>query len=489
MLNTPIRLVSILPILLLIAALIATACESATQTPNDASQNNAIAAAAPTASLETIPTPQRTQTPTPTASPELQVPCEPGISYHPDTPGLQACLAQKEDVCPPGSNLDPPDLVIDGVTYIKLCDHPPSPTPVYQKLTGGLSQVAEVYERGGSARSAASSAFGDEYLRNDDLLTVVIIIDRDPKELVIWLNDQGAEFGSAHGTVLVDEEWLSKEGGEIDDYYAIILLDEYIRGEAELEEPYEGGMTDILAAVPVSLLVRLSEQPGVIQVRRPFPAFTPDQPDPTSELQEASKPALYARQTTAPIVSEGLSVHGVSSWHNAGNKGSDVKIGIIDPGFHGLAEIMRNGDFPPTIAADRTRCYEDYNDSSPSFSHCRTGNNRHGASAAEIIYDIAPNATYYIARTHSEIQFREAVRWMVSEDVDVISHSQFFAWDGPGDGTSQYTSSPLNVVATAVSGGTTYVGIAGNEAKKTWFGEFDPSSNDQQPLLLVSNNG
>lgn len=260
-----------------LAALIGTACESATQTPDDASQYNAIAAAAPTETPEA--TVASEHTPTATASPHPQARCGPGIYYPADSAELQVCLEQKEDVCPPGSDLEPSAITDNGVVFIAVCGLPPSPTPVYQKLTGGLSKVAEAYERGGSTRSAASSAFGNEYLRDDDLLTVVIIIDRDPKKLVIWLNDQGAEFGSAHGTVLMDEEWLSKEGGEIDDYYAIILLDEYIRGEAELEDPYEGGVTDILAAVPVSLLVRLSKQPGVIQVRRPFPAFTPDQPD------------------------------------------------------------------------------------------------------------------------------------------------------------------------------------------------------------------
>lgn len=261
-----------------LAALTGTACESATPIPDQASQNNAIAAAASTETSEATVASEHTQTPTATTSPELQIPCEPGIAYPAGSRELQVCLEQVENICPPGSDLEPPDLVIDGEVFITVCDPPPTPMPVYQKLTGGLSYVAEAYEQGASAQSAASSVFPEKALR-DNLLTVVIYIDRDPKELVIWLNDNGAEFGSAHYTELVDEEWLIQEGGDIDDYYNTILLDEYIRGEAELEPLYEGGTTDIVAGVPVSLLVPLSQQPGVIEVRRPLPAFIPDQPD------------------------------------------------------------------------------------------------------------------------------------------------------------------------------------------------------------------
>jgi len=314
--------------LLLVAALIATACESAP--PDDASQGNAIAAAAPTTTPTPTPTTTVTPTPehtqTPTAMPDTQVSCEPGFAYPAGSRELQVCLAQKEDICPPGSDLEPPDLVIGGEVFITVCDPPPTPTPVYQNLTGGLSKVAEAYEGGASAQSATALVPSGQTQR-DDLLTVVIYIDRDPKELVIWLNDNGAEFGAAHYTVLVDEEWLEQEGGSIDDHVNIILLDEYIRGEAELEPPYEGGMTDIVARVPVSLLVRLSQQPGVIEVTRPVPAFTPDQPASRLQSEEAvSKPSEIVDPTAASIETEGLLAHGVRSWHRAGHNGRGVKV-------------------------------------------------------------------------------------------------------------------------------------------------------------------
>ena len=323
MLNMPIRLIAILPMLLLVAALIAMACESAP--PDDASQDSAIAAAAPT----TTPTPTATATPehtqTPTAMPDTHVSCEPGDKYPEDSLEADTCIFQVAK-CPPDSFLELPVFIQNGMLHVTVCNPPPTPTPVYQNLTGGLSKVAEAYEKGASAQSAASSVFSGQALR-DNLLTVVIYIDRDPKELVIWLNDNGAEFGWAHGTALVDEEWLEQEGGDIDDHYATVLLDEYIRGETELEKTYEGGTTKVVVGVPVSLLVGLSQQPGVIEVTRPVPAFTPDQPASRLQSEEAvSKPSEIVDPTAAPIETQGLSAHGVRSWQQAGYKGSGVKV-------------------------------------------------------------------------------------------------------------------------------------------------------------------
>ena len=76
----------------------------------------------------------------------------------------------------------------------------------------------------------------DRELR-EDLFQVYIDIDTDPKELVIWLNDNGALVYDAHKTGLVDERWFAREGLDIADFHAGIiqggiLLDEYISGAA-----------------------------------------------------------------------------------------------------------------------------------------------------------------------------------------------------------------------------------------------------------------
>ena len=132
---------------------------------------------------------------------------------------------------------------------------------MYPKLAGSLGRVAELYESGASVQSAAMAASVDEELREDRLF-LKITIDRDPRELVIWLNDNGALVNVVGGTDLVDDEWAVRNNSTIDAEYRIILLSEYLKGEAEPEEPYGGGIDYIGASVPVSLQVRLSERPG-----------------------------------------------------------------------------------------------------------------------------------------------------------------------------------------------------------------------------------
>ena len=76
---------------------------------------------------------------------------------------------------------------------------------------------------------------------------------------------------------------------------------------------------------------------------------------------------------------------------------------------------------------------------------------------------------------------------MVAQGVDIINQSLVWTFDGPGDGSSPYSNSPLKAVDTAVSGGILWVNAAGNAAKKTWFGPFYNTDNDDlHDFFLVS---
>ena len=329
--NTSVQRISIslaLPMLLLAAALIATACESAT--PDDASQDSAIAAAAPTPTPTPTPTAAMERTQTPSALPQ----CRPGV-YDADSPEAQACRGRPNPVGCPQARIPPPPVWIwdieDGKVAVAGCLLPPGPPPVHPKLAGSLSKVAELYESGSSVQSAAKAASVDDEL-HEDRLFLKITIDRDPRELVIWLNDNGAEFGYVNGTYLVDEGWPARNETTIDAEYGIILLSEYLRGEAEPEEPYEGGLAYVGASVPVSLLVRLSEQTGVVKVRLPGHGPVPHQTDVPPVPQEPQDPVTVT--PTPRATSQGLSTHGVTSWHQAGFKGRGVKIGNAEQSIH-----------------------------------------------------------------------------------------------------------------------------------------------------------
>ena len=236
-----------------------------------------------------------------------------------------------------------------------------------------------------------------------------------------------------------------------------------------------------MAAVPVSLLVRLSQQVGVIRIGQDGPVI-PQQTDVPPVPQEP--PGIVTPTPTPRATSQGQSKHDVTSWHQAGYNGRGVKIGIIDLGFEGFRSNNNGGDLPARVSA---RCYLSDSVYSSSLSNCEARGN-HGTLSTEVIYDIAPEATYYIARAATKSQLNSATEWMTSQNVDVINHSVGWPWDGPGDGTSPVSGSPINTVATAVSGGALWVNSAGNNATTTWYGSFISAGSDGGNYHRFRNN-
>ena len=199
----------------------------------------------------------------------------------------------------------------------------------------------------------------------------------------------------------------------------------------------------IEAYVPVLLLAEASKQPGVIRVR-------PIQPP-----EDA--------QSGSGIPGNGPAVHGSIAWNQAGYTGRGIRVGVIDGGFGGFANLMGT-ELPGTVHA---RCYPSLGQHTQDLEDCRT--RTHGTAVAESVMDIAPDASLYISDPQSLGDLRDAVDWMISEGVSVINHSRTWPFDGPGDGTSPSSISPLNTVDRAVAAGIVWVNAAGNSAQHTWF--------------------
>ena len=215
--------------------------------------------------------------------------------------------------------------------------------------------------------------------------------------------------------------------------------------------PRNIGADYIEAYVPVSLLPQASQQEGVISIR----TITPPQP------------------AQGAIVSEGVAAHGVPAWHAAGLKGKGIKIGVLDVSFKGFPELM-GSELPATA---EWRCYTDVgvftaNPADCDFDDIPESSRLHGTAVTETIFDVAPEAEYYIATLYSLGDLLDTVDWMTTQGVDVINMSVGFAFTGPGDGTSPYGDSPLTSVDKAVAGGITWVNAAGNSAWSNWFGRF-----------------
>ena len=151
------------------------------------------------------------------------------------------------------------------------------------------------------------------------------------------------------------------------------------------------------ADVPVSLLADASEQEDVVWMQSSVPA--------SAVGGDSSGGAAFAG--------------GVDAWHTAGLKGEGVKIAVIHAGFDGIQEMVGT-ELPGTV---RARCYSGYGLYSDDLSDCETGLSEGGAVRAARIFDIAPEASIYIATVGDWVDLRDAVTWLVEEEVDVVNSS------------------------------------------------------------------
>jgi PGF-pre-PGF domain-containing protein len=188
----------------------------------------------------------------------------------------------------------------------------------------------------------------------------------------------------------------------------------------------------VQAAVPSSSLPAIADMPYVNYVRSPF------------------------RPYKDAFTSEGVGVIKVDELHNLGYRGDGVKIAIIDAGFSGY-ESKRDTELPESVTTRSFRADGDI-----------TGNGEvHGTAVAEIIYDIAPNATFYLLNFDGDVEFGNAVDYAISQDVDIISMSMVFL-SGPYNGTGKIDA----IVDKATSKGIIWVNSAGNYAQHHWEGNY-----------------
>ena len=224
--------------------------------------------------------------------------------------------------------------------------------------------------------------------------------------------------------------------------------------------PRNVGEDYIEAYVPTSLLGQTSEQPGVLRVRE----ITPPHP----------------AQSALTVAGHGPPAHGSAAWNEAGYRGDGIKVGLIDLGFEGIVDLM-GSELPAKVVA---RCYTDIGTFTQILADCEN-DDYHGTLVAESVIDIAPEVSLYIANPISAGDLRNTIEWMISEGVVVIDHSISWTFDGPGDGTSPNSDSPLKTVDRAVDAGIIWANAAGNHANSTWFGTYsDPDDDD-----LINFNG
>ena len=221
--------------------------------------------------------------------------------------------------------------------------------------------------------------------------------------------------------------------------------------------PRNVGEDYIEAFIPILLLPQISEQQGVLRVEEAIPA--------------------EPFQGGARISGNGPAVHGSPAWNQDGYRGQGIKVGIIDNGFEGFSGLMGT-ELPQSV---RARCYPEGSDTPTNGITDCARNGSHGTAVAESVMDIAPDVSLYVANALSKGDLQAAVQWMIDQGVNVINHSVGWPFDGPGDGTSPNSWSPLRSVDRAVDSGIVWVNAAGNDARTTWFGP--PSDADEDGAI------
>ncbi len=189
--------------------------------------------------------------------------------------------------------------------------------------------------------------------------------------------------------------------------------------------------------VPIPQLTALADIPGIRLVRLPWYPL----PD---------------------IVSEGVGLINANEWQTAGFTGAGVKVAILDGGFSGYTTRQSEGELPTTVTTWWA----------PSIGG--PGTSVHGTACAEIVYDIAPDADFYLVNFGTEVELGNAVDWLIAQGVDVISYSVGWPIGGPGDGTGLI----CEMVDAARAAGILWSSAIGNEAQHHWQGDFVDSEPD-----------
>ncbi len=196
----------------------------------------------------------------------------------------------------------------------------------------------------------------------------------------------------------------------------------------------------------------LDTLPGVVAVR--MPTYVVADPPPAAPVERDTT-------LTGTKVTEGLAAMNGPAWHSAGFTGQGVKVGVIDMGFGDYASL-RGTELPSTVGLWQCPACQ-----------LIPGDN-HGTACAEVIMDIVPQATLYLAQMQTTVDNVSAAQWLRGQGVDVISESVGFTASGPGDGTGTVQSE----IGGYTSAGGLWVVSAGNWRQFHWQGHWTDGDAD-----------
>lgn len=193
-----------------------------------------------------------------------------------------------------------------------------------------------------------------------------------------------------------------------------------------------------------------------------FARMTPSQLERLDGAKSLERAALQGIFHPTALTGEGVGVSHSDRLHRLGLTGKGTKVGILDFGFQGYEQLVAKGELP-TPTAYRV------------FSSGRAAE-VHGAACAEIVHEMAPDASLYFAEVAGATdEIVRAARWLVAQKVDIISFSGGGHF-GPHDGTALLD----RLVAEVRQSGVLWVNAAGNEGSSHWRGELRDTNRNQR---------
>jgi len=203
------------------------------------------------------------------------------------------------------------------------------------------------------------------------------------------------------------------------------------------------------ALVPVTGLALLEVDPFIRWVRSPIKAFP------------------------QAVTGQGVAASGAQVWHAANQRGAGVKVAVADVGFLNYPSRITSGELRNVAGTFNFGC-----------ASVENGEN-HGTQVAEIVSEMAPDATLYLMCVGGNLNGTDAIinsgnakNQAKALGVHIFQMSMGWAHDGRGDGTGS-ASTMDGVVKDARDSGILWVNSAGNSARGHWHGTFATSDGDQ----------
>jgi len=181
----------------------------------------------------------------------------------------------------------------------------------------------------------------------------------------------------------------------------------------------------------------------------------------------------YPHQAVA-VTGQGVAMTGAADMQALGKNAAGIKVGVIDLGFGSLSTAQASGDLPPTGP----------NLTITDYTGTGTGGTDHGTNVAEIVHQMAPGASLYLAKISTDVQLGQALDAMAAAGVKVINHS--VAWYGAAfyDGTG-----PLcDIANSADTKGAQWINAMGNSRLKHYLGTFTDSNADLRHEFAAGQN-